>query len=101
MLWRRKEPQPTEAQLFAIEILKNEIELNRPIDFKEIVMDRGMRCYVKNDGNLGAFAVEHNYIYEIQEDNSILFIVEDIYDKGWKSYHPLHLIETTGEIHDL
>ena len=101
MFWKRKVRQPTEHQLLSIEILKNEVDLSRPIEFGEIVMDNGMRCYVKDNGNLGALVIEHNFIYEIQEDDSVLFIVQDVYDKGWTSHHPLHLIDPNGEIHDL
>jgi hypothetical protein len=99
MFWRKK-PQPTTAQLEAIEILKDEFWLNRK-QFVEIIVDRGMSCRVDEDRQLAAVAIDHNFIFEIQEDDSILFIVEDIFDRGWKSYHPLHLIQINGEIEDL
>ena len=99
MFWR-KIPQPTAAQLDAIEILKNEVFLEKE-SFVEIVVDHGMKCKVNQDKRLEAVPIDHNFIFEIQEDNSILFIVEDVFDKGWKSYHPLHLIQPNGEIEDL
>jgi mRNA-degrading endonuclease RelE of RelBE toxin-antitoxin system len=99
-MWR-KIPEPTQAQAESIEILKNETWLERPINFGEIIVDNGMKCRINEDNKLEAAVIDYNFIFEFQEDNSILFIVKDVFDKGWTSYYPLYLIYTDGEIEEL
>jgi len=91
----------TEAQEQSISIIKDDHALANPIGFNEIVIDHGMKCQLNSQGNLEATPVDHTFHFEIQEDNSIMVTVEEIFDKGYNMFTTTHQIDTDGTIHDL
>lgn len=99
MFW--KVPEPTDAQRESIEIIKNEHALTTTNTFDEIVIDHDMKCKRTDDNNLEAVPIDHGFIFEFQEDMSIVVIVEEIFDKGYNLFTETHRIEIDGTIHDL
>ncbi len=91
----------TQEQKDAIEIVKDDHALYTSNTFDEIVVDHGMKCQLNAEGNLEATPVDHTFHFEIQEDNSIMVTLEEIFDKGYNMFTTTHHIETDGTIHDL
>ena len=91
----------TPAQQHAIEVIKDDFDLDTPIGFKEMVVDGGINCHLTPSKKLGAIPVDQTLRFEIQEDQSIVVTLEETFQEGYTALSTTHFIETNGEIQDL